>query len=204
MGKIIVFEGIDGAGKSSAITSLHTKLKSVGKSSIILPAPTKEFTGTCCREALSKGCDSTTVFYLMMADRTIHNKQIVECKEKYDYVLVDRYFLSTLAYQYDLVEKLFYFDIVIGNAVFVDKLVYLDMDSEEAVKRITRRGEKTISFETLDSLRKIWCNYCRLLEQDESVSSWKIHNLIGQIIKIEVDCESMEEVGAEVFESVVK
>lgn len=208
MGTVVVFEGIDGSGKSNTIRSLQQKLVSSGKSSIVLPAPTKEFTGICCRESIIKNCNVRTVFYLMIADRIIHNEQISSCKKDYDYVLVDRYFLSTLAYQNVLTEYPFYFDIVINTALPVNKLIYLDVDVKEARSRIEKRGTAVVDFESLENLRIIKNNYRQLLERNNvedylTKREYAIHNLIiNQVVEIDTNNKTIDQISTEVFDKI--
>jgi len=100
----IVFEGVEGTGKSFQINKLYKKLK-IKKFNII---KTREPGGSDTAEKIrnlifsKNSCkfDKLTDFYLMCAARNEHvNKKLLIAKKKQQIILCDRFTDSTFAYQ---------------------------------------------------------------------------------------------------------
>lgn len=103
-GKFIVFEGIDGSGKSTHVRLLKEKLEAMGIQVHATFEPTDYETGKLLRRFL-KGeiiADERTIAALFMADRMEHllnqKKGIIKKIEEGITVICDRYFLSSVAY----------------------------------------------------------------------------------------------------------
>ena len=105
MGKFIVFEGIDGSGKSTQIKLLAEKLRERGEKVYVTAEPTESVSGGLLRDALCgvanrTACEMAALFTL---DRIFHNVNPANGIEKMlrdgFYVICDRYYYSTLAYQ---------------------------------------------------------------------------------------------------------
>ena len=104
-GRFIVFEGIDGAGKSTQIELLAAHLQGQGRRVYRTAEPTESVTGGLLRDALGgvskrTACEMAALFVL---DRIFHNVNPVNGIEKMladgiD-VISDRYYYSSLAYQ---------------------------------------------------------------------------------------------------------
>ena len=104
-GKFIVFEGIDGAGKTTQVKLLAERLKALGKKVYITAEPTALPSGKALREVLGgkvKKSD-TEIAVMFTLDRIAHNVDARSGIEKMlsegAYVLCDRYYYSSLAYQ---------------------------------------------------------------------------------------------------------
>ena len=100
-GKLIVFEGIDGAGVSTQINMLCEYLKSRKKNVIVTKEPTNNLIGGLIRGFLTEEwkADPKTQQLLFAADRAQHVKKVILPALKRGYtVLCDRYVLSSLAY----------------------------------------------------------------------------------------------------------
>ncbi len=101
-GLFIVFEGIDGTGKTSQIDRLASFLKTQGHDVVTTREPSDGYFGKklrslfYSREAISKGEE----LQLFLDDRKDHLQQtILPALKKGSTILCDRYFLSTIAYQ---------------------------------------------------------------------------------------------------------
>ncbi len=93
----IVFEGIDGSGKSSVIARLKESLEASGRKVMVTAEPTDSAVGRLVAE--TDGLNPETEALLFTADRAIHTERVKKwMAEGYD-VISDRYFASTLAYQ---------------------------------------------------------------------------------------------------------
>ena len=100
----IVFEGVEGTGKSYQINKLYKKLKSKNFNVIKTREPGGSPTGEIIRDVIfSKKLnqfDKLTAFYLMCAARNEHVKKLLlNAKKQKKIVLCDRFTDSTFAYQ---------------------------------------------------------------------------------------------------------
>jgi dTMP kinase len=97
----IVFEGVDGCGKSTHAKLLAEWLKEAGKSVLLTAEPTQGKIGHVIRQILSgaQEVDPRTLALLFTADRCEHVKEIRAAQEEGKIVISDRYYYSTVAYQ---------------------------------------------------------------------------------------------------------
>lgn len=160
--KFIVFEGIDGAGKTTQIERLRAALEERGISCKTTAEPTDLPSGREIRAALSGKIAKTPIEMAEMFahDRVLHNvdPEIGVCgmlDEGYT-VISDRYYYSSLAYQgsvlgYDTVAEL-----NIGNESIrtPDLCIFLDLTPERSLERIGKRGEQTEIYENFEYLSK--------------------------------------------------
>ena len=109
-GRFIVFEGIDGAGKSTQIQLLAERLRGQGRRVYCTAEPTESVSGGMLRDALGGVSKRTTceMAAMFVLDRIFHNVNPVNGIEKMladgvD-VICDRYYYSSLAYQGSLID----------------------------------------------------------------------------------------------------
>ncbi|WP_297219389.1 dTMP kinase [uncultured Desulfovibrio sp.] len=100
----ITFEGIEGSGKSTALTLLSQELSRRGYDLVLTREPGGCGLGRAIRpillDARTRGLHSRAELYLFLADRAQHVGEIVRpALEAGQIVLCDRYTDSTLAYQ---------------------------------------------------------------------------------------------------------
>ena len=163
-GKLIVFEGIDGAGKSTLFKALKQGLS---KENIVFSfEPTEGQYGKLLREILkTKRADQETLLELFLKDRAEHVKNLLLPSLKAGkIVILDRYYLSTVAYQGIHFKALF--DLLSKNETFSplpDIVFYLEIPIELALERIKGRNEGVSLFEKEELLNKISENYERIL-----------------------------------------
>ena len=110
MEKFVVFEGIDGCGKSTALMALDDYIWKKTLDSIRLGTePTGFASGELVRKALGgklEGISSEILLGMFLADRAIHQKEISIANVRRSWYLCDRYIYSNmvwavkLAYQY--------------------------------------------------------------------------------------------------------
>lgn len=162
-GRFIVFEGIDGAGKSTQISKLQEKLQKDGRKVFITAEPTQSVTGGVLRDALSGNYkrSSSELAALFLADRIFHNVNencgIKQALEKGYDVICDRYYYSSLAYQgmdsdLDWVMKM---NIDCPDILKPDLCIFLDLDAESSKKRIDANRATVEIFEKTEMLNKI-------------------------------------------------
>ena len=158
-GLLIVFEGIDGTGKSTQISLLESFLKNKGFRVTTTREPTQGRFGQRIRE-LYQNRQAVTLeqeLELFLSDRREHVETlIIPSLKKGRIVLCDRYYLSTAAYQGAAgLDPLM---IVEQNrfAPAPDLAFIFEIDAEESIHRITiSRGDHLNDFEQLESLKKV-------------------------------------------------
>lgn len=158
-GKLIVFEGIDGCGKSTQIQMLAEALRQRGREVVTSAEPTETETGKMLRRALSGAtpatpCQMAAMFTL---DRIVHNTAeggIAQTLARGADMLSDRYYYSSLAYQGSLCD----YEWVKGMNVDCpdirkpDLCIFLDVSPKEALARIGKRGEAKEIYEKEETL----------------------------------------------------
>ena len=160
--KFIVFEGIDGAGKTTQINRLKASLEKRGIACLTTAEPTSLPSGREIRDALAGRTQKTPLEMAEMfsADRAIHNNHPEEginaALNKGISVISDRYYYSSLAYQgaalgYDTVASL---NLDREDIRTPDICVFLDLTPEKSLERIGKRGEATEIYENFDYLTK--------------------------------------------------
>lgn len=101
-GLLIVFEGIDGTGKSTQMSLLAIALEKKGLAVIETREPTEGKFGRQIRELYTNrsGVSAEQELELFLADRQEHVDQVLTPGlQEGNIILCDRYFLSTAAYQ---------------------------------------------------------------------------------------------------------
>ncbi len=101
-GKFIVFEGIDGSGKTTQIELLINDLKSQGKQVEMIHYPDYDNgIGKLIHDFLYKKYNFSpeTQFLLYFADFIKDSKKIKQWLDQGKVVIADRYFTTTIAYQ---------------------------------------------------------------------------------------------------------
>ena len=158
-GLLIVFEGIDGTGKSTQINVLKNFLNKEGYRVIATREPTNGQYGKQIR-ALYQDRQAVTrdeELALFISDRQEHVDTVIyPALRNGDIILCDRYFLSTAAYQgaagidpAKIIE-------LNSFAPDPDLAFILEIDIVESMKRITiSRGDVLNEFEQLESLKKV-------------------------------------------------
>ena len=180
-GKLIVFEGLDGAGTTTQMKILEKAYLERKKKVFTTHEPTDNPIGKLVRSALRKEFTTTAsaLALLYASDRDDHLNNSEYGIEKYlreGYTVIsDRYFYSSIAYQG--VELGFDYPYSL-NSRFpnADAIIYIDTPVEDSISRIERRGEKKELFEKEEFLRKVRENYSLLFSSlDKSVTLIKIN-----------------------------
>ena len=159
-GLLIVFEGIDGSGKSTQCRMLADLLNKKGIANISLAEPTRGKWGMKIRQLLTKGrngISSNEELEWFMNDRREDVKQNIEPALKAGkVVLMDRYYFSTAAYQGALgfdPEK-----IRVDNERFApipDRVLIFYNSPEKSLERIESSREEKSAFEKRDYLIEV-------------------------------------------------
>lgn len=158
-GVLIVFEGIDGSGKTTQAKTLMKRLKAMGFDVVYFREPTRGKWGSKIRKKALHP-DSLTPeeeLDLFQRDRRENvGKNLKPSLEKKKIVILDRYYYSTIAYQgargidEERIRRMNEEFVVKPDLVFI-----LDIDSQKGLKRIENRKKKYRLFEQEKYLVKV-------------------------------------------------
>ena len=171
-GFFIVFEGIDGAGKTTQAKILAKRLEDMGKKVYMTAEPTSLPSGKALREVLGgsvkkSDCEIAMMFTL---DRIAHNIDAEEGIKKLlsDGVIIicDRYYYSSLAYQgssidYGWVKSL---NLDCPEITHPDLCIFLDLTPEESMNRISKGRESTEIYENTETLSRVRASFMRVID----------------------------------------
>ena len=198
----IVFEGIDGAGKSTQIELLADKLRAAGLDPITTAEPTGMETGRAIRRVLSGAVSKTPtqVAAMFVQDRIDHNvdpsQGIETLLAQGKAIICDRYYYSSLAYQGSLTD----FDWVMAancdcpEIRTPDLCIFLDLSAEESMKRITRDRTEIEIYEKAETLAKFRARYLEVFDKLRAR---------GEQIEV-IDASGSIEQTAEAIDAVIK
>ncbi|MBD2303072.1 dTMP kinase [Nostoc sp. FACHB-87] len=202
-GKLIVFEGVEGCGKTTQMQLCCQWLESLGISVIVTREPGGTELGVHLRRLLlekseDKPVADVTELLLYAADRAQHVEQ--ELKPNLaagKYILCDRYTDSTVAYQgygrglnMSLIEKL---NDIATSGLISDLTIWLDVDVEVGLSR--KRGDAAgldrIEQETIAFHRRVQQGYSqlaaahpsRIVRVDGSLSKEAVSSVIQEILR---------------------
>lgn len=153
----IVFEGIDGTGKSTQVKLLADALQAQGREVIVSKEPTDGPHGTRLRQSAETGrLSAQEELDLFHLDRKEHVENLIKpALARGAVVILDRYFFSTMAYQgirgFDPIK------IRKTNEAFAplpDHVFILELDLNTALSRIGVRDGEANEFEQRDALQK--------------------------------------------------
>ena len=162
-GRFIVFEGIDGAGKTTQIELLEQALRAEGRLVFRTAEPTESVSGGLLRDALGgvskrTACEMAALFVL---DRIFHNVSPVSGIEKMlangiD-VICDRYYYSSLAYQGSEIEGewVWRMNLDCPEIRHPDLCIFLDLTPEQSMERINRGRVTHEIYENEERLRRV-------------------------------------------------
>lgn len=154
----IVFEGIDGAGKSTQIELLKEWLEANGYEVETLVEPTGSEVGKLIRKILLRSDSTTdriqkTLGLLFAADRMLIMDKLEDDKKVF---LSDRSFISSLAYQ----EPADWIAEINKYAKKPDLVLLLDLDVKTSVARASGEDE----FENEEFLTNVRANYLNVIK----------------------------------------
>ncbi len=158
-GILIVFEGIDGAGKSTQAEILMNKLKGRGYAVVYFREPSGGKWGLEIKKkaAHPDSLSPEEELDLFLRDRKENvEKNLKPALEEKKIVILDRYYFSTIAYQgakgidKERIKR--------ANQEFViepDLVFFLDVDPRKGLDRIKNRKKKDRLFERAEYLVKV-------------------------------------------------
>ena len=165
---LVAIEGIDGAGTTTLARNLTNILEAAGRNVVPGCEPTDGPIGQIIREGLSGRLPMApeSLALLFAADRREHlygKDGIISIVSNGGIYVTDRYLFSSLAYQsldcsWEWVDGL--------NSAYPlpEYLIYLGLPVDEAMKRISGRGEQDI-FETESLQQQVADSYDRSIQE---------------------------------------
>ena len=202
-GRFIVFEGIDGAGKTTQMRLLAERLESEGRRVYTTAEPTISLTGGMLRDALAGISDKTSceMAAMFVLDRIFHNVNRVNgiermLKDGYD-VICDRYYYSSMAYQGSFTDMQWVarMNLDCPEIRRPDVCIFLDLLPEQSLERIMN-GERAFTeiYETKDKLTAIRNSFYRAFERVKDTDN-----------VVTVDAyDTIEAVGNKIYDAVSK
>ena len=171
-GKFIVFEGIDGAGKTTQINLLANYLREEGRAVYCTAEPTETVSGGLLRDALSGAtrrtiCEMAAMFVF---DRINHNVNPVNGIQKmladgFD-VICDRYYYSSLAYQGSGTDPEWVGNMNLNCPEIMrpDICIFLDLTPEQSMARINRGRATQEIYENEEKLTQVRNQFYRVFK----------------------------------------
>ncbi len=179
-GRLIVFEGVEGCGKTSQIQLCQEWLKSLGVSVVVTREPGGTALGLDLRRLLleveNKKIADTTELLLYAADRSQHvEEELKPNLEKGNIILCDRYTDSTIAYQgygrgldINLINVL---NLIATGGLESDITLWLDVDIEVGLSRKRAAGDVAdrIELEAIAFHRRVQEGYSQLQASQDKI-----------------------------------
>jgi dTMP kinase len=182
-GRLIVFEGLDGAGTTTQSQILAEKLRAKGRTVWLAHQPSEGMVGGLLRQVLAgRGAtlnadgkaaplEERVMALLFAADRLDQiNSQIEPRLARGEDVILDRYVLSSLAYQGTTVSH-DYIQQMNRYALKPDITLFLYVPANVALERVRSRGAKLERYETAPQMQLVEREYLRLVGTLASVVS---------------------------------
>lgn len=213
-GKFIVIEGIDGSGKTTQVEMLKPKIQ-------VPRYFTREATdgpiGKLLRYTYLAGkrkCDEKVINMLYAADRYDHITNEEDGLLKYlnqgIHVISDRYYLSSMAYNTymmptdekvkEMIEHTILMNRYTMETLRPDLTIYIDLDPNLALERLTKDRDNVSVYETSEKLNKIYKAYDMAInmlkdEFDDNIviingnqSPENVHQDIFDCVRVELGC----------------
>lgn len=171
-GTFIVFEGIDGSGKTF---QTHEVGKELSKKAQVFLAknPTDNPIGIFISQILEKKIQvpKNALQTLFAADRQVQQTEIIEHLKQGDIVVMDRYFWSAIAYgiaDESPADFLLFSQSVLAlyhQQIVPDRTFYLKIPYRTGLARVDRMGRKKSIYEKDEKLKKAQAGYDWLAKQ---------------------------------------
>ena len=197
-GLFIVFEGVEGSGKSTQCRLLSEKLTSEGISNIRLREPGDTETGENIRAWLAGGSDIdrlSELFLLSAARSALIKQRLKPSLVEKRVVVLDRYIYSTIAYQgfargirRDIIDRI---NGIATEGLYPNKAFLLDIDPEISFERKKDNVSDRWESEDIHFHRKVRDGYLSIAKDnpalweilDASSDEKSIHKLVWQSVK---------------------
>ena len=180
-GLFIVFEGVEGSGKSTQCRLLTRQLEKNGISFLNLREPGDTNTGEKIREWLKTGNDldgHSELFLLSASRRALVKNKIVPALNRGQVVVLDRYIYSTLAYQGFgrgiSIKQIEYINMMATDGLSPDIIFLLDIDPKASFQRKEETSLDRWELEDIDFHKKIRNGYLEISRETQNL--WTVIN----------------------------
>jgi len=191
LGKLIVFDSLDGAGNSTQVKLLADFLNKKGKRTHITKEPTSSLIGGLIKSQLTHDWKSSAecLQLLFSADRSYHlEKEILPLLKKGINVISDRYFFSTMAYGNLEIKDLNWLIEINKKFLLPDLTFFLKVSPKICIERIKKERFEITLFEKEEVLEKVWKNYEKLAKKFRSIyiinGERPVEDIANEIFKI--------------------
>lgn len=174
-GKLLVVEGIDGAGKTTQAKEIVKRLNKDGYNAAYTKEPTDQVIGQFIREKILSGnldINRLALQYLFNADRVMHMEKIETLLEKGMIIVMDRYFWSSVAYAMaDLGHVQDWYLTAFSILSFYNQFLlpdfsfFLRVSPSIALERIKTSGKHNEIYDTAEKLPQIESHYENLMKE---------------------------------------
>ncbi|KTD06423.1 thymidylate kinase [Legionella gratiana] len=181
-GKLIVIEGLEGAGKSTAVNTLIDLLANRRIKTITTREPGGTAIGEILRNLIKNPdyrdvLDDRSELLLLYTARIQLLKQVIEpALQRGIWVIADRFELSTMAYQgggrgldQEMIKHLSSFSL---QGLKPDLTLYLDISPEEGMQRVKSRGSlDRIEQQSIEFFHRVHESYLRHIRMNANIVS---------------------------------
>ncbi len=194
MARFIVFEGLDGTGKTTQIRLLEQYYKNRGETVFTDAEPSALPTGRLLRQLLAGDFPSSpwATAALFLADRINQNTDpengIIRHLNAGDTVILDRYYYSTFAYQGYETDMDWAMDIHYRCPLVTrpDLVLFLTMEPEKCVERIREhRGAQPLEiYETTERLTAVNRQFNAVFERVKDTERIRYIDAYGSVEEV--------------------
>lgn len=178
----IVFEGIDGSGKSTQAKILKKKMEGLGKKVHYTFEPTNYRIGRMLRDVLTgkDTADEQTIAALFVADRLdhLHHPEYGMLKQLEDgkVVICDRYYHSSYAYHSQFMDMDWVIEAnsLAAEALRPDLVLFLDLLPEVSMERIRANRAGFDHYEKQETLEQVRSNYLQAIMKTQAEENIKV------------------------------
>ena len=166
----IVFDGMDGTGKTTQMRLLSQRLNALGIETVLTAEPSQSPDGRALRRALSgqEPANNSRLATLFLLDRIGHNAEIEGWMAEGKTVISDRYYYASMAYQGQGEQFGWVADMNLHcpHIRRPDGAILLDMNPEDSMARIRtgRTADELEIYETVAQQEKIRAHFARVTE----------------------------------------
>jgi dTMP kinase len=181
-GRFVVFEGLDGSGKTTQMARIQKRLTRMGIDAVATCEPTEGPVGILIRQMLAGRIvtDPRTLAALFAADRTDHlvtpDTGVKALMEKGRTVLCDRYYFSSYAYHAKDMDLEWVITLNAVNAQILkpDLTLFIDVAPNTCLERIRAGRTHLDLFEKIDILTRVRDNYFAAFERLKDQETVKV------------------------------
>jgi dTMP kinase len=165
-GRLVALEGIDGAGKSTLARALAAALRRRHRTVVLRREPVDPVLGRLAQRSSLQDPWTGAVYFTL--DRFLARPALVRDLRRAEFVVTDRSFFSTLAYQGSALDRAAnrrLVELAPRATVLPDRVVLLELAPGEALRRLGVRGRRRGPLERRRTLGRVAARYRRLARE---------------------------------------